>query len=294
MPRGRHAVCAQDRFVIPDILLKFRYTFPGLGAAGNLKADWETRMPDRKHEGSAGFLPDSRIGPRPLRLAPSILERFRRLNDLTGTLSDILDSKGITGTVGSSTLRATIPDARIVGQAITVRNTPQPSDPYKAVSENDNRMSEIEGIHQAESGDVLVIEGLTGVSNMGGIMATIAKRQGISGAVVDGGIRDVGHSRSLDFPIWSKDISPITGKWRCVTQEINGTINVMGITVSPGDLVVADETGVCFVPYHLVEESLVLCEAAHHKEEDWVQRLEAGMSIPELVKRIYQNFPYAD
>lgn len=251
-------------------------------------------MSDRIHKSSAGFLPDSRIGPQPRRLDPSILERYRRLNDLTGTLSDILDSKGINGTIGSSRLRPTIPTARIVGQAITVRNTPQPGDPYKAASDNDNRMSEVEGIHQAESGDVLVIQGLPDVSNMGGIMATIAKRQGLSGAVVDGGVRDVGHSRSLQFPIWSKDISPITGKWRCVTQEINGTVNVMGLSVSPGDLIVADETGVCILPFDLVEEALVLCEAAHNKEEDWVQRLDSGMSIPDLVKRIYQKFPYAN
>lgn len=251
-------------------------------------------MSELNHKGSAGFLPNSRIGPQPERLAPEILERFRRLNDLTGTLSDILDSKGIRATIGSSRLKPTLPAARIVGQAITVRNTSHQNDPYVAVSQNDNRMSEVEGIHQCETGDVLVIQGLPDVSNMGGIMATIAKRQGLSGAVVDGGVRDVGHSRSLDFPIWSKDISPVTGKWRCVTQEINGTVNVMGVSVNPGDLVVADETGVCFLPLDLVEEALVHCEAAHNKEEDWVQRLDAGMSIPDLVQRIYQKFPYAD
>jgi regulator of RNase E activity RraA len=123
-------------------------------------------------------------------------------------------------------------------------------------------------------------------------MATVATRQKLAGAVVDGGVRDIGHSRKLGFPIWSKDISPITGKWRCVTQEINGTVEVFGLSVSPGDLVVADETGICFVPQDIILEVLEQCEAADAKEVEWVAKLDAGLSIPDLVKRIYARFPY--
>jgi 4-hydroxy-4-methyl-2-oxoglutarate aldolase len=92
--------------------------------------------------------------------------------------------------------------------------------------------------------------------------------------------------------VWSKNVSPITGKWRCVTQEINGPINVFGIGVNPGDLVVADETGICFVPQALIEDVLALCEAADAKEAEWVEKLDAGLSIPDLVKRIYKRFPH--
>lgn len=245
------------------------------------------------HKGGAGFLPDSRIRPAPREIPTAILDRYRKLNDLSGTMSDVLDAKGISGTISASRLKPTIADARIVGRAITVRNVPQRHDPYFAVSDNSNLMSEIEGIHQAGPGDVLVIQGIPDVSNMGGIMATTAKRQGIVGAVVDGGVRDVGTSRAIRLPIWSKDVSPVTGKWRCVTEEINGTINIMGCMVQAGDLVIADETGVCFVPQALVETLLPLCEEAHYKEEDWVKRIDGGISIPELVKKLFQKFPYA-
>lgn len=247
---------------------------------------------EHRHKGNAGFISDDRIGPSPKSIDASIIERFKKLNDLTGTISDILDDKGIRGTISASRLRPTIGDAQIVGRAITVRNTPQPADAYFAATNNDNLMCEVEGINQADSGDVLVIQGLDDISNMGGIMATVAKRQGLAGAVVDGGVRDVGHSRRLGFPVWSKSVSPITGKWRCVTQEINATVNIHGVSVSPGDLVVADETGVCFVPQHLILEVLELCEAAHSKEEEWVDKLDSGLPIPELVKRIYKNFPH--
>lgn len=246
----------------------------------------------KRHKGNAGFISDDRIGPSPKPIDAKVIARFKKLNDLTGTISDILDSKGIRATIGASLLRPSIGDAQIVGRAITVRNTPQPIDPYAAVSTDDNLMCEVEGIHQCESGDVLVIQGLEDISNMGGIMATVAKRQGLAGAVVDGGVRDLGHSRKLKFPVWSKNVSPITGKWRCVTQEINGTVNVFGISVTPGDLVVADETGICFVPQALILDVLKLSEAADAKEAEWVEKLDAGLSIPDLVKRIYKKFPH--
>ncbi len=245
-----------------------------------------------RHNGSAGFLSDKHIGNPPKKIDASIIERFRKLNDLTGTVSDFLDVKGIRGTIGSSLLKPTIGDRTIVGRAVTVRNTPHASDPHVAVTEDDNLMSEVEGIHQSEPGDVLVIQGLADISNMGGVMATVASRQGLAGAVVDGGVRDVGHSRRLSFPVWSKDVTPITGKWRAATQEINGIVNIMGVSVTPGDLVIADETGVCFVPQDLILEVLELCEAADAKEAAWVKRLDDGMSIPDLVQKIYNNFPH--
>jgi regulator of RNase E activity RraA len=241
----------------------------------------------KRHRGAAGRIADEKIGPEPKRATQEVIERFKSLADLAGTVSDALDELGIVGCVGASELRPTIPDRRIVGCAITVRNAPQRRDPHINVTENHNLMTEVEGINQADPGDVLVIEGLRHISNMGGIMATTAKRQGLAGAVVDGGVRDVGHSRSLGFPIWSRDISPVTGKWRIVTEEINVPVTIAGIKVHPGDLVVADETGVCFVPQDLIAEVLKRCEAADKKEEAWVSGLDKGMSIPELVKKIY-------
>jgi regulator of RNase E activity RraA len=244
--------------------------------------------PKRKKE-SAGVLPNDRIGPLPKRVKKTVIERFLKINDLSGTVSDILDDMGIVGCLGTSILRPTIANTRIVGPAITVRNVTQRKDTHVVATERRNFMAEIEGVNQAGPGDVLVIQGLRDVSNMGGIIATISKRQGLAGAVVDGGIRDIGHSRSLNFPIWSKDVSPITGKWRVVTEEINGKVTIHGISVQPGDLVIADETGVCFVPQNLIENVLKKCEAIHDKEGEWVENLDRGLSIPAIVKKIYSK-----
>ena len=83
---------------------------------------------------------------------------------------------------------------------------------------------------------------------MGGNSAQTGKRQGEVGAIVQGGIRDVPHQRAVGYPIWASDITPVTGKWRIEAAEINGPIMIGGVQVHPGDLVVADDTGVCFIP----------------------------------------------
>lgn len=241
----------------------------------------------RRNKGSAGRLPPERIGPSPAPIAKSIIDRFMKLTDMTGTVSDVLDKRGLVAAFGSHELKPTILGSRIVGRAITVRNVPQRQDMHVALTQNNNRMTEIEGIHQADPGDVLVIQGLRHISNMGGVMATTCHVQKLAGAVVDGGVRDVGQSRSLGFPIWSRDISPVTGKWRAVTEEINGRVTINGCQVDPGDLVVADETGLCFVPAAIVEEVLAECEAIQNKEDGWIDGLRNGMTIPQLVSKIY-------
>lgn len=241
-----------------------------------------------QHKGSAGRLPEDRIRPMPAPIDPALLDRFERLEDLTGPVSDVLDRLGRVGVVGSSILKPTLPQERVIGRAITVRNIPQSRSVQQTIADGANMMTEIEGIHQAEPGDVLVIQGLRDMSNMGGVMATTCFYKGLAGAVVDGGIRDVGESRGLGFPVWSRDISPISGKWRAETREINGPVKIHGVPVAAGDLVIADETGVCFVPRDLIEQVLEACEAIARTEQGWVEGLKNGMTVPELVAQLFK------
>ena len=246
-----------------------------------------TPMQFTPSEKNNGLLSPAQVHQHAGRTAPETIARFLALEDLSGTVSDVLDKLGIRGTVGSSILAPTLPLARIVGTAVTVRNIPQEVDPFQSVTTGKNRMAEVEGIHQAEPGDVLVIQGLRDVSNMGGIMATLAKRQKISGAVVDGGIRDVGQSRRIDFPVWSRDMSPITGKWRCETVEVNGPVNIAGVSVQPGDLVIADETGTCFVPRASIAKVLEMAETITRQEAAILDEIGDGVPLPDLVKKLY-------
>ena len=148
-----------------------------------------------------------------------------------------------------------------------------------------SKMAEIEAHNLSEPGDVLVIEGVVGISNMGGLSATIAKRQGQAGAVVDGGIRDVEQSRSIGFPLWTRGVSSITGKWRLETIAINGVVRICGVQVRPGDLVVADEGAVCFVPRESVDAVLQRAREIAEGETRRYADINAGVPVPELAKR---------
>ena len=234
-----------------------------------------------------GVLPVEWIRTPAPRVSRATIERFLALEDLSGTVSDVLDSLGYRGVVGASILLPTIATARIVGPAVTVRNVPQDLDPMHSQGSGENRMTEVEGINQGDPGDVLVIQGVRNVSNMGGIMASLAHRQGLAGAVVDGGVRDVGQSRRIGFPVWSRDVSPITGKWRCVTVEVNGPVAIAGLPVRPGDLVIADETGTCFVPHALIEKVLPLAEAITHKERALMREIDEGVAVPPFARKLF-------
>ncbi len=149
-------------------------------------------------------------------------------------------------------------------------------------------MGEHEAYNQAEPGDVVVIEGLAGVSNLGGQSATLAHRAACAGALVDGGHRDPSVSRSIGFPIWSRGVTPITGKWRLQTAEINGRVRVAGIAVDAGDLVVADEAGIVFVPFERAEVVLAAAERIARGDRAQQADIAAGVDIATLATPRYK------
>ena len=216
------------------------------------------------------------------------VERFRALGDSTGIVSDVMDELGIaSGVVGASVLRPTIAGAVIVGPALTVHNIVQRSDPLAAARAHVNRMAEFEAHNLAQAGDVLVIQGVQDVSNMGGISAQTGKRQGEIGAIVMGGVRDIAHSRAVGYPVWASDITPVTGKWRIETVEINGPVQIGHVRVAPGDLVVADDTGVCFIPRDHILEVLDAAEQKARAETVRCKAIDDGIPVPDISRATY-------
>jgi 4-hydroxy-4-methyl-2-oxoglutarate aldolase len=222
------------------------------------------------------------------RLPAGVFERLLALGDATGVISDTMDELGIPcGVIGASVLRPSIPGTVMVGPALTVRNILQRADPLKGAREHVNRMAEFEAHNLAQPGDVLVIQGVPEVSNMGGMSAQTGKRQGEVGAIVQGGVRDIAHSRALGYPIWASDITPVTGKWRLETVEINGPVQIGGVRVAPGDLVVADDTGVCFIPRDMVLEVLDAAEQKAKAEANRCRAIDDGVPVPDIARATY-------
>ena len=217
--------------------------------------------------------------PRP---PEGIIDGYRALGDASGIVSDVMDELGITGVVGASVLKPTIPGSSIVGPALTVRNIVQREHVYEAARRHVNKMAEFEAHNLALPGDIVVIDGVAGISNMGGISAQTAKRQGEVGAIVFGGVRDLAHSRRVGYPIWASEVTPVTGKWRVETIEINSEIVVAGIRVAPGDIVLADDTGICFIPRARAAEVLEMARQKSAAEEAKCAAIDRGVPVADL------------
>lgn len=233
-----------------------------------------------------GFLPHDAFGTYVLPAIPQdILDGFKALGDLTGMISDAMDEMGIAGAIPGGTLRPTDPTARIVGRALTVRNLPREDTPAEAVASGISLLADVEAHNLAEPGDILVLQGIDGISNMGSILASIARRQGEIGAIVDGSVRDVDHSRAIGYPVWCRSVSPITGKWRVRTVAINTSVVICSVTVHPGDVVAADEIGVCIIPRARAEEVLQRCQRIAAGEAKRQTAIAAGASIADVMAR---------
>jgi regulator of RNase E activity RraA len=97
-------------------------------------------------------------------------------------------------------------------------------------------------------------------------------------------VRDIDHSRRIGYPIWSAGVSPITCKWRIETMAVNHPVQIAGIEVKPGDLVIADECGVCFVPFARAAEVLAVAQRMAASEAQRLKKLDEGIPLADFVK----------
>lgn len=221
----------------------------------------------------SGIIPKDRIHcfdfTRPSR---EMIERYLQMEDLTSGISDILDEKGIHGAIPGSVLQPIIPGKRIAGPAITLRHMPERKTVVQKLIDKDRpKLGGVSDAREiAKPGDVLVCDGggRMDVSSQGYIAALLMKKKGLAGTILDCGVRDVEGIKKIDYPTWARGITPITGRYRFEAYEINGPVVCAGIQVHPGDLVVADESGVVIVPSSLIEEVLVDLENAYKKEKE--------------------------
>lgn len=219
------------------------------------------------------------------RVPKEIIDRYYKLEDMSTTVSDILDGYGIDGAIPTSYLKPVIPGSKIVGNAVTIRNIPVRKTPTQGAHDHDFiAMSTRDIYYMGEPGDVLVSDfgGNLEVSNMGGQSCTVGKSCGFAGNIVNGCCRDVSSIREMGYPVFSVGTTQITGKYRMECVEMNGPVTLCGKLVNPGDLMVADDSGVCIVPQELAEAVIDEAEKIAASEERMRQLIEEKKPISEL------------
>ena len=173
----------------------------------------------------------------------TLLERLVTVTGLSSAFSDELDRLGYRTAVPSSLLCPVRPTDVVVGRAITLR--------YIATREVDapSRLAHAVAWGEGRPGDVLVIQAPDAVSSvLGGQAARAAVSAGVAGVIVDGAVRDLDEVDASGLPVWSRGRTPITGRNRLHAVEINGPVQIGAVGVEAGDVVVADRSGVVFVP----------------------------------------------
>ena len=207
-------------------------------------------------DGVGSHVPPKMVEPHFQRLPPSLLEQLRQLDGASPTASDVLDELGYAMAVPADLLPARSVDHLVAGQVLTVRYLPE----RRAFScgelrDRPSRLAHHSVFSLATSGDVVVIDvhGVTGLSVIGGIAAQAASKAGVAGLVVDGAVRDLVEIRAVGLPVWSRSLTPRTGKWRLEAVAINEPVMCGGVHVRPGDLMIGDESGICFIPVEVAE-----------------------------------------
>jgi regulator of RNase E activity RraA len=190
------------------------------------------------------------------RADPNLLAALRAVGGLTATVSDVLERYGLSLAVSAGTL---VPrhrrDAVIVGQALTLRYLPERTLAVEGAI-TPSKLAHATVASMAQDGDVLVVDaaGNRDRSCFGGLAAAAASKAGMAAAVVDGAARDLDEIDAAGLALWSSSVTPVTGNRRLEAVAINQPICCCGVQVRAGDVVVADATGVCFVPIEILPQ----------------------------------------
>jgi regulator of RNase E activity RraA len=188
------------------------------------------------------------------RVAPERLAQLRGVPGLTATASDVLDELGLRLAVPAGTLAPRTAGGAVAGHVVTRAYLPERRTHRLALEQSaDPGLAHLTAFDAVAPADVVVIDvrGSEDASVLGGMAAQAALAAGVAGCIVDGAVRDLGEIRALGLPVWSRSVTPVTGKWRLQAVSVNRPVACAGVQVRPGDLALADETGVCFVPAEL-------------------------------------------
>jgi regulator of RNase E activity RraA len=208
----------------------------------------------------------------------AVIEGFRKV--AIASVADAVDKIAGRGGYLSHEIRPRINEKRVVGPAVTILEGP--------TRESVGPLHALEAIDESPEGSVIVIaiDGQSDVAVWGGLMTAGAVANGLEGAILDGGLRDIEEiTENYDFPIFARSVSPGTTVGRFKTLASNVPVTIGGITVNPADLIVAGVDGVIVVPKAHARAVLKMAQEIDEREAEQTQAILKLRSLREGLKK---------
>jgi regulator of RNase E activity RraA len=203
----------------------------------------------------------------------------------TCTVSDALDALGLPGAL--SGISPTWPCGRIAGRVATVRLGPASEAGAGPAPHLGAR-----AIAGADPGDIIVVDNQAGhgySAGWGGLLALAASLKKVSGVVVYGAARDVDDVAAVGLPMYAHSTTPRTARARAVEVSTGAPLQLENVTVEAGDLVLADRSGVVFVPRARAEDVLAKADEIFAKENEMADQLRRGLAVTDVLAGNYET-----